>query len=133
MKRAPQSQLVFDFQTGDKRKKRGQMLVSANAGDWKDLALDVIRDLAQHHAEFTADEVRQAAQALQLPEPHHPNAWGAAMSTAARRTYIVDTGRSRKSQQASANSRKLTIWRSCLYSPPNPTPIGDPRHDQKQS
>lgn len=109
-------QLAFAFQapTGPQLKEAGTALVRANSGLWKDKAAAVIEQLAARKSEFTSDDLRDFATKCGLEDPHHVNAWGAAMSAAAKRNVIQATGRFIRSNRPDAHSRMVGVWRSCL-------------------
>jgi hypothetical protein len=99
----------------DSLKERGQKRVLFHSGDdWKEKALEVIREAALRHTEFTFDRVRAIAIESGLVDPHHPNAWGAAMSAAFKKGWIRRTGQYRPSSNISAHGRMLAVWKSLL-------------------
>lgn len=61
---------------------------------WSDCAQRAIRDLASSGREFTAYDV----QLLGVPEPDHPNRWGAAFRAACMRGVIRSAGFVRSSR-----------------------------------
>lgn len=99
--------------TGDAGRDRGAAVVLDNAGAWRAAALDAIEQLARECPEFTADDVRERG----TEQPHHANAWGAAMLTAARNGWIRATDRTRKSVRAAAHAHRNPIWESLLINP----------------
>lgn len=89
----------------------GAARVLGNTDDgWTASIIDVVRDLTRTLPELTADDVRAEALRRGIPEPHHPNAYGAALLNAARAGYIVGTGRVVRSGRSAARARQLTVW-----------------------
>ena len=96
---------------GLERKEAGQALVMDNQREhWKRCVSMVISDLARVGVTFTGDNVRQVAAAKNVPEPHHPNAWGAAISAAAKAKRIRKTGRYLPSAIASRHGAMVAEW-----------------------
>lgn len=89
----------------------GAARVLANTDDgWTANIIDVVRDLTRTLPELTADDVRAEALRRGIPEPHHPNAYGAALLNAAHAGLIVGTGRSVRSERRAARGRQLAVW-----------------------
>lgn len=103
-------------QTGPELKEKGQKQVIANEQEaWKRAAMDVVRHCAQRFAAITADDVRNRASSIGLPEPHHCNAWGAIFTSAAREGIILRTTNVVESNIPRSHSRALRVWKSCIY------------------
>lgn len=102
---------LFDLPAGQAAKDTG--LHAAGAADrvweWRNRALDAIRDLAATGLPFTADEV---IAAVGLPDvgPNRNNAVGAVFSAAAKRGWIVKTGHYRPSRRVLAHARVVAVW-----------------------
>jgi hypothetical protein len=94
-------------------KEIGCLRVSRHAADepWRAAVRGIIAALAAKGQEITTDDVRTEAQRMQLPAPHHPNCWGAAMKSAAAEGLIGKTGAYRKSTFDSRHSGLLAVWR----------------------
>ena len=72
---------------------------------------EVIRPLAASGKLFSADHVRILAAHLEIPEPSHPNGWGAPMMLARRRGLIEATGVLIPSARAAAHAHSNRAWR----------------------
>ena len=102
---------LFDAPEGDRRKAAGQALVESHQVDhWKAGIARVIALLARQAETFTNDDVRAQALERSLGEPTHPNAWGAAMSTARKRGVIQAVGYT-ASTQVSRHGAIVRQWR----------------------
>ena len=94
----------------------GAATVLQNAGDaWRDRVAFLIDDLARSRPDLTADDVRAAALRTGLGDPHHHNAWGAALLAASRRGSIRRTMTLRASTRKEANAHSNPVWSSLLY------------------
>jgi hypothetical protein len=91
----------------DALKEQGLAQVDSNASDWwKQCADQGIRHLA------STGQVFQCADLIDLgvPEPHHPNAWGARMNAAAKAGLIVPAGWGASKRPTVAKSA-VRLWR----------------------
>ena len=61
--------------------------------------------------DFTSDMFRQFAETDGLPDPHHPNAWGALSNRQIREHGLIDTGWRALSTGAAGHKREIKIWR----------------------
>lgn len=96
-----------------------------NARDrWRAIVGGVVAELAIQGEPFSSNDVRACATERGVGEPHHPNAWGAAMTSAYRRGLIEKTGCSVKSKGSARNSARIAEWVGCLT---RPMPAEDPR------
>jgi hypothetical protein len=71
---------VNDADIGRNLRDAGMEAVEENSGEWKDLCKQYAhRWFEAQPAEtvFTGEIIRLAFQSESLPDPHHPNAWGA--------------------------------------------------------
>jgi hypothetical protein len=85
------------------RKADGMARADASADDWwKATADQAIRYLAETGRVFEAYDL----VLLGCPEPHHPNAWGARMSAAAKHGLIRNVG--------AGPSKRPTVARSLV-------------------
>lgn len=76
------------------------------------LSLGIISALPE--GRYTGESIRTlVTEAGQ--RPHHPNAWGALVATAARRKLIIDTGSMTKMRKKSSHARRTPV-----YFVPNP-------------
>lgn len=85
-------------------------VLSAADLKWQSDVLYIIDQFAKKGKAFTAEDVRQAAENCGLPQPHHPNAWGGMLITAARRKTIKRTGNFRRSSRPDRHAGLLTEW-----------------------
>lgn len=97
--------------SGETRKLRGIGRVTDHNGEWLGNVLALVARLAilQGRDGFTVEDVRALAERRGLPEPDHPNAWGAAMHVARRRGLIREAGY-RKATRADAHARVIRAW-----------------------
>ena len=101
----------LDPEESERRKAEGQRIVTANEREhWKMRIALVIDGLRRRGLPFTGDDVRERAAARGIPEPHHPNAYGAAMTAAARKGRIQKTGRYVKSSIPSRHAAVVAEW-----------------------
>jgi hypothetical protein len=109
---------------GQAARDEGTALVLENAGqEWRDRIAFLIDGLARRLPELTADDVRAEAESTGMDQPHHANAWGAAMLTAARRGSIRRTMQLRASTRREANAHANPLWLSLIYEPDPITPL----------
>ena len=94
---------------GGSLKAEGTKRVSTNNEDWLDAAVSLLRSFAARTDAFTNGDFRNWAKGL--PEPAHPNAWGALFNRAARRGIIRKTGRFLTNGVPSARARLVAEWR----------------------
>jgi hypothetical protein len=88
--------------------------VTENAGPvWKERALDAVRSAARVNHTITSFDARMRCDEC---ETYDGRAWGGVMREAARRGWIVSTGKYRPGP-VSAHGRPLLQWRSriCEY------------------
>jgi hypothetical protein len=77
---------------------------------WKSGALKAIRMTAATHKKFTADHVKDTADAMKLPKPHHPNCWGGVFRIALSKGYMHQTGRFLPSTRAKHHSQCIAEY-----------------------
>ena len=101
---------------GECRKRAGQHQVDENEREeWKAAAYQLLISVANDAADdFTADDLRHAAQISELEEPHHANCWGSVFSNVARAGLIEQTGEYRESIFPSRHKNKNAVWRRKL-------------------
>jgi hypothetical protein len=91
------------FTEAEARKAQGIAQVDANADAWwKSCADQALEHLAQSGRVFEAYDL----VLMGVPEPHHPNAWGARMNAAAKRGLIRNVG--------AGPSKRPTVARSLV-------------------
>ena len=99
----------LDF-SGKDRKAAGIDLVLENEPEaWKDTVYALLLDLAYNWHRFTSDDLRADAGARGVPEPHHPNCWGAVFARAAKAGLIERVG-FRHSTLPSCHARAISVW-----------------------
>jgi hypothetical protein len=112
-RRAPHGRTI-----GQAARDEGAALVLENAGqEWRERIAGLIDDLARRLPDLTADDVRAEAVRVGAGQPHHANAWGAAMLAAAKRGSIRRTMTLRQSGRAEANSHANPVWASLIHEP----------------
>jgi len=74
---------------------------------WLSTAMQAVRVMARTGWEFQAYDL---AETFQVPEPDHPNRWGALLTCAARDGLIVPVGAAPSRRPATARSLTRT-WR----------------------
>lgn len=106
------TQMGLDFTAGESLKEMGMssVLASADAANfnWTDYALSLLEYFAKSVRQFSSDEFR-AHFVNHLPEPPHPNAFGALFNRAAKAGIIRHVGYI-KSVRASAHRRVVGVW-----------------------
>lgn len=109
---------------GRQARDEGTTLVLENAGqEWRDRIAFLIDGLARRLPELTADDVRAEVERTGMGEPHHVNAYGAAMLAAAKRGSIRRTMRLKLSERAEAHSHSNPCWLSLIYEPEHAAPL----------
>jgi hypothetical protein len=82
---------------------------------WRDMVDSIIQDLAFGGRPFTIDDVREVSDRMGLPDPKHPNAWGARIGGAARRGLISRTGDVRPSTHPDRHAHRNPVWVGGLH------------------
>ena len=97
--------------TGNAKKQVG--ISSVLRSEWRESADACFRRFLVHIGErdFTSDMFRRYAEDQGLPDPHHPNAWGALFHRQIREHGLIDTGWRSPSTRAAGHRRELKIWR----------------------
>lgn len=91
--------------------------------DWRTSALDIVASVARSHGTFTADDVREAADRVELQSPHDARAWGAILRAAVAAGWIASTGRTARSRYR--HGSPTTIWQSRIVGRPSDDGIDD--------
>ena len=107
-------QLEFDLSASKAARDRGAGLAEDHAGaTWNERAIEIALSFLKASGPEGAlfEDIRSYASLLGLPEPPHPNAWGAVALSMSKRKLIVKTGvwiqcRSERSHACSA-----PMWR----------------------
>ena len=82
---------------------------------WKEAAAECLRQVAETHAEFTADEVQHLLDEREVTT-HNPSALGPVFLAAARGGLIVNTNRMVQTK-IPRRHRKVTVWKSNVFKP----------------
>ncbi len=82
--------------------------------EWRAMALDCVKHVAQRHETFTVNDVRDLVQLSHL-KTHDNRAMGGVMKTAQRIGYIAPTGESIPS--VVGHKVPIQIWKSLIYQP----------------
>lgn len=83
---------------------------------WRLRVRKLIEEMASHETPFTADRLHRKALKRGIGEPHHPNAWGAQVMSAARAGLVVKTGVHRKARRAKSHARQYPMWIGASFS-----------------
>ena len=94
------------LELGEARKTHGIKAVQEVGTDFAAVVDNAIRILAQIGEPFSVNEVRHLAQGV---EPHHPNAWGARFSKAAKEGLIQRVGFT-KASTPSRHASMVSTW-----------------------
>lgn len=95
--------------SGRERKRAGQLVVlSGTELVWRASVVALIANRGRGRR-FTADDVRDEAAAKGIPNPHHPNAWGALFTQLSVRGEIerVDYCESKRER---SRARIVSVW-----------------------
>ena len=98
------------LQLGEQLKDNGVQQVAEHDPLWIKKVLTLIILTSEDTETFTADDIRYRATDEGWSQPKHPNAWGAAFSTAAKMGLIERVGY-RPSATPSAHARVVAVWR----------------------
>lgn len=101
----------MDLFSGENLKAKGIKQVLANNADWQSAVHAVLTQLCQSRETFTAEDLRKACAAAGIPDPKHPNAWGAAINSASKSGLIEQIGH-KKNHMSSAHARIVGVWRA---------------------
>ncbi|MEL6110395.1 MAG: hypothetical protein AAFU85_30680 [Planctomycetota bacterium] len=88
--------------------------VDANADpDWRDVALECVRELAATKLEFSADDFVEAME-LKEVTTHQPSASGPMFLRAKKRGWITQAGYTVQSR-IGRRHRQITVWESLIF------------------
>ena len=98
--------------SGEKLRDQGIKQVSSNNENWMEQALKVAQlfALCMKREPFTGEDVRYACQ--WIPQPKHPNAWGALINTLIKRKIIEPTGEHRPMKDRVSHARSTPVYRA---------------------
>lgn len=95
------------YAEAEARKQQGMAQVDANSmPEWKAECDAAIERLARTGRVFQAHDLTLEG----IGDPHHPNAWGARLSAAAKRGVIVSAGTGQSTRPTTAKSL-VHLWR----------------------
>ena len=100
---------LFDPEVAKCLRDKGMSDVLVNSGDFASDVAKVIDLVSASGVVFSNDDIRKRAVELGVGEPHHPNAWGAAICGAARRGAIKRVGY-RRSEAKSRHAGLQALW-----------------------
>jgi hypothetical protein len=107
---------ILDLIESKRLRDEGMALV--DRPKWSDAALAMaisVRDgwsvRAQLFETFAMEDLRQVLVAAGLPEPAHPNAWGAFGMSLAKRGIIVRTGEWRNAKSKKSHACMVPLYR----------------------
>lgn len=87
-----------------------QQALDRESNHWKQGALEAIREAAQLHDLFTADHVKDIANNMGLPAPHHPNCWGGVFHSALSKGIMQQTGKFIASTRAKHHRQRIAEY-----------------------
>jgi len=108
----PQIPDSSDSTTGQQLKEKGIKEVSEHNENWTEHAISTAKGFVafQNDSTFTGEDIRFACQ--WMPQPKHPNAWGALISTLIKRKIIVPTGEHRQMKDKSSHARSTPVYKA---------------------
>jgi hypothetical protein len=77
---------------------------------WIDDALALLRRFVADRQSFIGEDFRVYAALHGLRQPHHHNAWGALMMTAAKRGICCPTDQTRQMCTSKSHARRSPVW-----------------------
>ncbi len=100
-----------DLSEGERLKRDGIRIVLDNQGNsWSEMAQHLIAHYIKRHGPCLMEDARVFALECGLPEPSHPNAWGAVSSGLSRKGQIEMTGDRSKSKSVKSHARIQPMW-----------------------
>ena len=95
---------------GEALKDEGQARVLGNSPAFREQVRALIIEYARRGEPFTSTDLRAAAAVRGIAEPSHPNAWGAAFTSAAKLGIIEKTGDYEKSPVPTCHAAIVALW-----------------------
>jgi hypothetical protein len=99
---------------------QGMESVETNSGEWK----HIVRGLGETwmarqsvNTTFTGEDIRMFVQSMGVPQPHHPNAWGAVIGGIIRRALKVkdiEVVGIRGSNNPTSHARRVVVYRKSV-------------------
>jgi hypothetical protein len=117
--KAPAAELGPDLLEAERLKAGGIEQVTEGSADWHEAGLLALAELRKRERaaglrgwgrEATGEELKARLVPL-IGEPHHVNAWGALINSAARAGLLLDTGRTVKCRLPVSHARRTVVWR----------------------
>ena len=94
--------------TGQDLKRRGiEQVIENERIEWRLQVSRIIEETANDYRRFTVDHVQNRAAVAGVGQPHHQNAWGAAIRTALQAGVMRKTGEHVKGQRAAQHGRMI--------------------------
>lgn len=105
------------IQSGKELKQIGQQLALSVDVSWKECAFAELEKFCERlkeegKPEFVFEDFRLHCEGIMVGEPHHPNAWGALATSAAKEGLIEWTGKGVQAKGVKAHSRLVRVWRA---------------------
>ena len=97
--------------SGKQQRDAGIAKVLKTEQQWQEAALRLLEAYAIGVDSFTVEDFRAWALHRLYQQPHHSNAWGALVRTAALRRIIVKTGVYVQATDPAARARIVALWR----------------------
>ena len=85
--------------------------VTVNSGQWMYAARAFVAMVIPIGWTGTAEEIRLFAYRFGIPEPHHPNVWGALIRGCIELGLLNFTGEMRKPKSRKSHARKIQVYR----------------------
>ena len=101
-----------DSTTGQQLKEKGIKSVSEHNENWMANAIMTAKRFVYYQGltgTFIGEDIRLACQ--WMPQPKHPNAWGALINTLVKRKIIVPTGEYRQPKDKNSHARAIQVYK----------------------
>jgi hypothetical protein len=103
----------FDLSAGEALKIAGMQLVLTHQADtWSETARALMLLYIRTHGPCLMEQARAFALQCRVPQPTHPNAWGAASGALSKAGQIEMVGEWRKSESEKSHARIQPMWRA---------------------
>jgi len=114
---------LFSYAAAQSGKESGMAQVEQNANpEFKDAAIEAIRQAALHNQEVSINDIWPALDALGITT-HENRAAGPVMTQCARNGWIVKTDRTIRSIRSTRHKGDVRVWHSLLYQNAEPLPF----------
>jgi hypothetical protein len=101
----------FDLFAGMALRDAGMEKVTANSGEWFDLAYAYLRKLTPWGIDVACEDIRVIILQAGCPYPHSTNIWGPLTKKAEREGVLKFTGRYRMARTKSRHASVVRIYR----------------------